>query len=72
MAEEAEELGARLRFALDLFEAGDELQRRRLRRENPSISEEEMELLVAAWLRHRPGAPYGDAIGRRRSIATDK
>ncbi len=72
MAEDAKELGARLRFALDLFEAACELLRRRIRRENPSISDEEIESLVADWIRDRPGAPHGDAPGRRRTIADAK
>ena len=72
MVEDAVELGARLRFALALFEAADELFRRRIRREYPSISPEEMESLVAAWLRDRPGAPYGDGPEPRHMTATSK
>jgi hypothetical protein len=69
---DADEPGARLRFALDLFEAACDLYKRRIRREHPSISGEEMDALVAAWIRDRPGAPYGDAAGRRRTFATPK
>jgi hypothetical protein len=69
MPDEADDLGAKLRFALDLFEAAEELMRRRLRRENPAISDEEIDSCIASWLQDRPGAPYGDAPGRPRSIA---
>jgi hypothetical protein len=66
MVPNAKELGARLRFALDLVEAAEELFRRRVRRENPAISEEEIDSLFAGWVHDRPDAPYGDAPGRRR------
>jgi hypothetical protein len=71
MSEEPTELAARLRFALDLFGAAEELFRQRIRRENPAISTEEMDSLFAAWLRDRPGAPYGDAPGRHRALAEE-
>lgn len=41
----------RLRIALDLFEAGVDIMRQRLRRERPDASEEEIEREVEAWLR---------------------
>ncbi len=57
---------ARLRLALDLFESGVALVRQRLRRERPSATEDEIEAAVVAWLRTRPGAEHGDAVGRPR------
>ena len=54
----------RLRVALDLYEAGEAMMVQRLRRENPSASDEEIEEAVRVWLRDRPGAELGDAQGR--------
>lgn len=48
---------ARLRAAIDLVEAGLELTWWRLRREHPGVSDAEIDVLHAAWLR----APRGDA-----------
>jgi len=71
MAEDATELAARLRFALDLFGAAEELFRRRIRRENPSVTDDELESLVASWLSDRSGAPNGDAPGRSRAFTAE-
>ncbi|HEU5055942.1 MAG TPA: hypothetical protein VFU21_05435 [Kofleriaceae bacterium] len=57
-------LRERLLAALDLFEAGVDLMRQRLRRQDPAASAEEIERRLTAWLRHRPGAEHGDAAGR--------
>ena len=54
-----------LRVALDLLDDAEELLRQRLRR-TTSMSEEEIEARVLAWLHERPGAPQGDTVGRRR------
>jgi Xaa-Pro aminopeptidase len=54
---------ARLRAALELHELGVKLQRQRLRRERPGISEPELDEAMRAWLHERPGAEHGDAIG---------
>ena len=54
----------RLRLAFDLFAAGESLMRARLRRDNPDISQAELEALVFAWLLERPGAESGDVEGR--------
>ena len=53
-----------MRCALDLFEAGLDLQRQNLRRRHPAASEEEIDALLEAWLQHRPGAEHGDGEGR--------
>jgi hypothetical protein len=58
---------ARLRLALDLFEAGEAMMRQRLRREHPDADDVEIERRIVAWLRERPGAEHGDAAGRRVS-----
>lgn len=54
---------ARLRIALELHDLGEQMLRQRLRRERPSITTAELDQAVAAWLRERPGAELGDAIG---------
>jgi hypothetical protein len=64
MQEGASLAAERFRLALELFEAGEALKRQQLRREHPEASEAEIEALLVAWLRERPGAPHGDAEGR--------
>jgi hypothetical protein len=54
----------RLRLALDLFEAGEELMRQQLRRKHPALAQAEIETRLLEWLRDRPGAEFGDAAGR--------
>lgn len=56
-----------LRITLDLLDDAEELMRQRLRR-TTTMSEEEIEARVLAWLHERPGAEYGDAPGRRRPV----
>jgi Rv0078B-related antitoxin len=53
----------RLRLALDLFQAGEEMMRQTLRRQHPELSGPEIEARVVAWLQERPGAEFGDAPG---------
>jgi hypothetical protein len=48
---------------LDLVELGEDLYRQRLRREEPGLTEPELDVRVGAWRRSRPGAPDGDAEG---------
>jgi hypothetical protein len=57
-------LAGRLRTAFDLFELGESMRRAQLRREHPDATDGEIEVLLAAWLRARPGAEYGDSWGR--------
>lgn len=65
MAEtETKAAAERLRTALDLHDAGVALMRQNLRREFPEASEDEIDRRLGAWLQHRPGAEYGDAVGR--------
>jgi len=61
---EPEATAARLRLALDLADAGIEMMRARLRRENPLASPEQVDALLREWLRRRPGAEHGDGWGR--------
>lgn len=49
---------------LDLVELGEDLYRQRLRREEPGLTEPELDARVVAWRQSRPGAPDGDAEGR--------
>lgn len=56
---------ARLRIALELFEAGVEMMWQKLRRDHPGLADHEIEARVRAWLQERPGAEFGDAVGRR-------
>jgi hypothetical protein len=59
-----EKAAARLRMALDLFETGVEIMRQKLRRDHPDLTDHEVEARLGAWLRERPGAEFGDAVGR--------
>jgi hypothetical protein len=63
------EVAARLRTAFDLFETGVEMRRQQLRRAHPGLADSEIEALVGAWLRERPGAEFGDAVGRPITLA---
>lgn len=54
---------ARLRIALELHALGVQMFRQRLKRERPAITPAELDRAVAAWLRERPGAEHGDAVG---------
>ena len=56
----AAELGARLRVALDMVDAGLELMRCNLRRQHPAASDERIQELLNDWLLQRPGAELGD------------
>jgi hypothetical protein len=54
----------RLRTALDLFDLGVEMLRTRLRREDPTLSDEALDQHVQRWLLTRRGAEHGDGAGR--------
>ena len=58
------EAAARLRMALGMFETGVEMMRQKLRRDHPDLADHEIEARVRAWLQERPGAEFGDAVGR--------
>jgi hypothetical protein len=53
----------RLRIALELHDLGVRMQRQRLRREHPQWSDAELAAAMRAWMRDRPGAEHGDAVG---------
>jgi len=59
-----EQAAARLRMALDFFETGVEMMRQKLRRDHPDLADHEVEARLGSWLRERPGAEFGDAVGR--------
>ena len=59
---------ARLREAIDLYVVGVDLMRQNLRRRHPALGEEEIEQLLAQWIRERPGAEGGDGDGRVISL----
>ncbi len=54
----------RLRLALDLFRTGEEMMRQKIRRDHPGLSAFAVEARLVQWLRERPGAEHGDALGR--------
>jgi Rv0078B-related antitoxin len=54
----------RLRLALDLFAAGEDLMRQRLRRQYPALAPPQLEARLVQWLRQRPGAEFGDSPGK--------
>ncbi|HXV61245.1 MAG TPA: hypothetical protein VEK15_11165 [Vicinamibacteria bacterium] len=54
----------RFRIAMDLFQAGVDMMRQNLKREDPHATEEQIEERLRAWLGHRPGAEFGDSAGR--------
>jgi hypothetical protein len=56
-------LSRKLRTALSLYQSGIVMKRAQLRREDPAASEQEIAARLSAWLRTRPGAPFGDAEG---------
>jgi hypothetical protein len=53
----------RLRTALALFDDGVALMRQNLRRRHPELSADDIDRLLGDWLRTRPGAEHGDAVG---------
>jgi Rv0078B-related antitoxin len=62
----ADEPAAKLRLACDLFDTGVAMMRQTLQRRFPTASDQAIADALAAWLRERPGAEHGDALGRLR------
>ena len=60
-----DDAAARLRAALELHDLGERMLRQRLRREHPQMNDTDLDHAVRAWLRERPGAEHGDAVGPR-------
>ena len=50
--------------ALDAFSTGVAIKRAQLRRAHPEDSDEATELRLREWLAERPGAEWGDGVGR--------
>lgn len=60
----ANDVAARLRAALELYQVGQALMRQNLRRRFPEASSAEIERHLLEWRLHRTDAPHGDAVGR--------
>lgn len=52
------------RLTLELFDTGIRMMRQNLRRAHPHATEPEIDRLLRAWIRERPGAEHGDCPGR--------
>ena len=52
-------------MALEFFETGVAMMRQKIRRDHPDLADHEVEARLGSWLRERPGAEFGDAVGRR-------
>ncbi len=65
----AEAAARRFRLALDLFATGEGLMRQRLCRLHPEWTDSRVDAEIGDWLRDRPGARYGDAVGRPVDLA---
>ena len=53
----------KFRITCELRDMGIAMMRQKFRRENPSISESEVDELLRRWINDRPGARYGDVSG---------
>ena len=58
------------RMTLDLFDAGVQMMRQNLRRQDPDADEQEIDRRLSRWLRARPGAEHGDCSGRAVDVHT--
>ena len=59
-----ERLAEKLRISLALSEDGFNMKRQQMRRRFPDANESEIDRMFRAWLQERPGAEYGDGVGR--------
>ncbi len=55
-------------IAMELAEMGANIRGERFRREHPGADEAEVRACIQAWWLERPGAPFGDAVGRPVTI----
>ena len=62
--DEAKAAGARLRLALDMHDFGVEMLWFALTRQHPKSNDSELTEMLNARMRIRPGAEFGDAVGR--------
>jgi hypothetical protein len=73
-AAQKKEVEKKRQLALDLFSAGCDMMLRNLRRKYPDVSEVEILKIHGQWLKTRPGAEFGDAVGSpgtRSFVMTD-
>jgi hypothetical protein len=54
-----------LEVVFELLDLAEGMVAARYRRQHPGAAQAEVDAAVRAWLRDRPGAPHGDAVGRR-------
>jgi len=54
----------RMQVAFDLFETAQLIMRQNLRRRHPELEDAEIERRLIEWRHRRPGAEYGDGVGR--------
>ena len=54
----------RLRMALDLFETAQQIMVQNLRRRHPNLDDAQIEQRMVEWRHRRPGAEFGDGVGR--------
>lgn len=68
MTERPLDPAAKMRLACELFEAGRDMMRQKLRREHPDLDDAAIERKLAEWVSTRPGAEHGDSVGRPRKL----
>jgi hypothetical protein len=54
----------RMQVTADLFKTAQILMRQNLRRRHPEFSDADIEESLTRWRHTRPGAEYGDGVGR--------
>jgi hypothetical protein len=54
----------KLQASLDMFSYGCDMMRQNLCRLHPNADDSAIEDLLRRWLRTRPGAEFGDGVGR--------
>jgi hypothetical protein len=59
----------RFQATLDLFEMGLGLMRQNLRRGHPDSTDVDVDLRLRDWLQQRPGAHWGDCVGRPLDVS---
>jgi hypothetical protein len=59
----------RFRATLDLFETGLGVMRQNLRRAHPEATDAEVDRRLRQWLQQRPGARWGDCVGRPLDVS---
>ena len=54
----------RTRTTIELFETAQRIMRQNLRRRFPDLDAGEIEHKLMEWRHHRPGAEFGDGVGK--------